>query len=81
MVYKSHRICSNCIMDTSDRNISFDERGWCDYCVNFHNNILPNWCTDEKGKAQLMRIADRIRKCGEDKDFDCIIGLSGGPDS
>jgi len=68
-------------MDTSDRNISFDERGWCDYCVNFHNNILPNWCTDEKGKAQLMRIADRIRKCGEDKDFDCIIGLSGGPDS
>ena len=44
----NYRICANCIMDTSDSGIVFDERGWCDYCNNYHRNILPNWHTDER---------------------------------
>lgn len=68
-------------MDTSDPNITFDERGWCDYCQNYHSSILPNWHPDDKGTKELMRIAEKIRKQGKGKDFDCIIGLSGGPDS
>lgn len=77
----AYRICSNCIMDTSDPNITFDDRGWCDYCNNFHERIFPNWHPDERGKLELMSVAARIKKEGEGKDFDCIIGLSGGPDS
>ncbi len=38
-------------MDTSDSNITFDARGWCDYCNNYHDNILPNWHTDERGQG------------------------------
>jgi len=77
----TYQICTNCIMDTSDPNITFDERGWCDYCRNFYSNILPNWHTDQVGEAELMRIADKIRKNCKGRDFDCIIGLSGGTDS
>jgi len=68
-------------MDTSDPNIIFDGRGWCDYCNNFESTILPNWHTDQKGEDALKLLADRIRKEGKGKDFDCIIGLSGGLDS
>jgi N-acetyl sugar amidotransferase len=68
-------------MDTSDPNITFDERGWCDYCNNFHEHIAPNWHTDARGEAELMRVAEKIRKGGLGRDFDCIIGLSGGLDS
>ena len=68
-------------MDTSDPSITFDERGWCDYCNNFESTIKPNWHTDDLGKAELQSLADRIREYGKDKDFDCIIGLSGGLDS
>jgi N-acetyl sugar amidotransferase len=78
---RTYKICSNCIMDTSDPNITFDERGWCDYCQNYHNVIVPNWHTDESGDAELMNIAEKIRKEGRGKDFDCIIGMSGGLDS
>lgn len=78
---RKYQICTNCIMDTSDPNITFDERGWCDYCHNYHSKILPSWHTDDKGKEELMRIAEKIKKEGKGKDFDCIIGLSGGPDS
>lgn len=81
MTNRAYQICTNCIMDTSDLNITFDEHGLCDYCRNFHSNILPNWHTDEVGEAELMKIAEKIRKSGKGKDFDCIIGLSGGTDS
>lgn len=81
MNQEPYQICSNCIMDTTDPNITFDERGWCDYCQNFHSNILSNWHTDKVGEAELMRIAAKIKKSCKGKDFDCIIGLSGGTDS
>lgn len=74
-------ICVNCIMDTSDPRISFDSSGVCDYCRNFERNILPSWDTDERGAAELRLVADRIAREGKDKDFDCILGLSGGLDS
>jgi N-acetyl sugar amidotransferase len=68
-------------MDTSDPNIIFDENGISDYYHNFQNVIKPNWHTDEKGYTELMQVADKIKKEGIGKDFDCIIGLSGGLDS
>jgi len=68
-------------MDTSDPNIKFDERGWCDYCNNFHSTIKPNWHTDAHGERELMKLAEKIKQQGNGKDFDCIIGLSGGLDS
>ncbi len=76
-----YQICANCIMDISDLSISFDSRGWCEYCNNFHSNILPNWHTDERGNRELFNTVEKIKKQGEGKDFDCIIGLSGGLDS
>lgn len=76
-----YQICSNCIMDTTDPNITFDERGWCDYCRNYYANILPNWHPNEQGKKELLKIIDKIKLDGKGKVHDCIIGLSGGPDS
>ena len=77
----SYKICTNCIMDSSDSSIRFDKLGVCDYCNNFFNNILPNWHTGQKGEKKLSKIVDQIKFKGKGKDFDCIIGLSGGLDS
>jgi len=77
----NYRICSKTIMDTSAPNIIFDDNGISDYYYNFQNNILPNWHTDERGYVELMRIAEKIKKDWKSRDFDCIIGLSGGLDS
>ena len=73
--------CSRCIMDASDPNISFDSEGLCDYCRNFDAEIKPNWHTDAQGAAELAALSERIKDQGKGKDFDCIIGLSGGLDS
>jgi len=68
-------------MDTSDPNIIFNENGESDYYTNYIETILPNWYTDQKGYEELMKEAQKIKKDGKNRDFDCIIGLSGGLDS
>lgn len=78
---RQYQICSNCIMDTSDSDITFDARGWCDYCNNFYSNILPNWHTDELGEKEILRQADEVRRAGRNRDHDCVLGISGGVDS
>ena len=78
---RQYQVCSNCIMDTSDSGIAFDARGWCDYCNNFHSNILPNWHTDERGEREIMRLVEQVKRAGRGRDHDCILGISGGVDS
>lgn len=68
-------------MDTSDSRIEFDAKGVCDHCNNFYQQILPHWHTDSRGAAELAQIVERVKANGRDKDFDCIIGMSGGIDS
>ena len=81
MEIREYQICTKTIMDTSDPGIIFNEKGESDYYLNFINNIIPNWNTDELGYEKLIQTANKIKKDGKGKDFDCIIGLSGGLDS
>ena len=81
MLNDNHKVCSNCIMDTTAPGIAFDEKGVCYYCNNFYNNIKPHWDTGSSGGAQLQRIVDKIKLEGKGKDYDCLMGISGGVDS
>ncbi|QKF91993.1 N-acetyl sugar amidotransferase [Campylobacter sp. CCUG 57310] len=81
MKNKVYQICTKCIMDTSDEKIVFDEKGECDHCRNFQNNIVPEWNYGKNRLGDLMRIAEKIKKENKKNEFDCIIGLSGGLDS
>jgi N-acetyl sugar amidotransferase len=78
---RPYQICTNCVMDTSDTTLRFDERGWCQYCCNYHKNILPNWHPDERGLAEIAPVIDKIKEQGRGREHDCIIGISGGLDS
>jgi N-acetyl sugar amidotransferase len=68
-------------MDTTDPKLTFDEKGVCDHCRTFYKYVVPNWHTDERGFAELQAIVRKIKRAGEGRDFDCIIGISGGVDS
>ena len=75
------RVCNNCVMDTSDSKIVFDKNEVCDHCNDFYKNILPNWHTDDRGKVELESIIAQIKETGNGKEFDCLLGISGGADS
>ncbi|MGZ9897684.1 N-acetyl sugar amidotransferase [Shewanella gaetbuli] len=76
-----HNICKNCVMDTSDSKISFDEFGVCDHCNTYLKEILPKWNPEGLDESSLFLLAEQIKKDGKGKDFDCIMGMSGGVDS
>ena len=68
-------------MDTTDPQITFNEKGECDFCTNFKESILPVWHPDEDSKVELLRIAEEIKRNTKGKKYNCIIGVSGGIDS
>ncbi len=77
----NYQICTNCVMDTSDPNIQFDSRGVCERCNQFYNEILPSWPQGEDARRELNKIVEGIKKDGKNREYDCILGLSGGFDS
>jgi N-acetyl sugar amidotransferase len=77
----AYRICTSCIMDTSDPGISFDADGVCDHCRNFHERIMPTWRLGQGREAELAALVERIKRDGRGKQYDCLIGISGGIDS
>ena len=76
-----NRVCRKCVMDNTDPTIVFDGDGICDYCHNFEDNILPNWKTDAEGLKTFKLTLQKIKNEGRAKDYDCLIGISGGLDS
>ena len=78
---REFQVCSNCVMDNTDSKIIFDDKGVCDHCNTYYSEILPNWHTDDRGDKALTDIVKKIKKQGKGKDFDCLMGMSGGIDS
>lgn len=68
-------------MDSSDPNIKFDEKGFCDRCNQYYNEILPTWNYGLKKEAELNKIVEQIKNNGKGKEYDCLLGMSGGFDS
>ena len=78
---KKYQVCKTCVMDTSDSKIEFNEKGICDHCLTYFKLIEPTWNYGIGHKAELEKLRDKIYKEGRNRDFDCILGMSGGIDS
>lgn len=68
-------------MDTSDADIVFDSNGVCMRCNEYKNRILPQWNYGEGHEEELNTLLTEIKRKGQGKQYDCILGLSGGLDS
>ncbi|MBU8880779.1 N-acetyl sugar amidotransferase [Bacillus sp. FJAT-29790] len=75
-------VCNRCVMDNrSDDTITFDEYGNCNYC-NYSLERMKNvYFPNEHGKNKLDNMIKMLKKEGEGKKYDCMMGLSGGLDS
>lgn len=81
MSHRKYQICTHCVMDTSDSNITFDEMGVCERCKEYEKVILPRWNKGKGHEEELKKIVDEIKEKGQGKKYDSILGLSGGFDS
>jgi N-acetyl sugar amidotransferase len=81
MSQRPYQVCRNCVMDTTDSKITFDATGLCDHCQNFYAVIEPQWQRQIADTPKLNQLVETIKQEGKGKEYDCIIGLSGGMDS
>lgn len=76
------QICTFCVMDTTgDPGISFDAQGRCSYCAHAQQRLENESLQGSEGREQLDAMAERIREAGRGREYDCLVGLSGGADS
>jgi len=75
------KTCTQCVMNTTDTNLTFDETGKCDRCHDYEERILPWWNHGKNHEEELSKLLEDIKRKGEGKPYDCILGLSGGLDS
>ena len=76
-----YRMCTRCVMDTTDPDIVFDENGVCNHCHTYDRMVREYVVDGEEGLRHLEQTAQKIRKDGQGKKYDCVIGVSGGVDS
>ena len=77
-----YRQCTLTVMDNiADPDITFDEKGICNYYYDYKKAESESVFTGEAGSKKLHVLAEQIKKDGQGKPYDCLIGLSGGVDS
>lgn len=78
---KKYQICQKTIMDTSDPNISFDAQGISNHVNDFEVLVKRRIPNSKFVQSLLIKKIQAIKRAGEGKEYDCIIGVSGGVDS
>jgi N-acetyl sugar amidotransferase len=76
-----YRVCAHCIMDTTDPDIRFDGTGVCNHCRAYAAKAKSLVYAGRRGDEKLASIVARIKREGVGREYDCIVGVSGGVDS
>lgn len=77
----SYQVCTRCVMDTSVSDIEFDDSGVCNYCRAASARLACEHFVGEAHAEKLEGLVSAIKRDGAGKQYDCIIGVSGGVDS
>lgn len=74
-------ICKRCVMDTTDKTITFDNQGYCNHCSTVEKKVKGKLWFPHNGEEKINEMIRKIKDDGKNKPYDCLIGLSGGVDS
>ncbi len=74
--------CTKTVMDNiADTNITFDENGICNYFFEYFEKEKKHVKKDQDAENFYDQKIKEIKISGKGKEYDCILGLSGGVDS
>lgn len=77
----SARVCTRCVMSTTDPDITFDAEGRCNHCTDYVERLASLTYNPATSERELAAVVDRIKAAGRGKEYDCVMGISGGIDS
>ena len=77
----STRVCTRCVMSDTDPDITFDAEGRCNHCTDYLERLANLTYDPVRSEPELAAVVDRIKAAGRGKEYDCVMGASGGVDS
>ena len=75
------KVCSRCVMDSTATEIVFDENGVCNFCHHYDTNLVNEVFSNKDGEEKIDKLIAQIKERGKNRQYDCLIGISGGVDS
>ena len=81
VIKNNYQICTKLVIDTSFPDVKFDSEGISDIYTNFNENVIKHWQTGVEGQKKLEAMVTKLKRDGKGREFDCLMGLSGGLDS
>lgn len=81
MTNKKIQICTKTVMDTTDPDIIFDDKGISNHWYHYQNKSQQLISGKAERKEAFDKLISDIKRDGKGKKYDCIIGVSGGVDS
>ena len=78
--YKASKVCTRCLMDDTVPGITFDENGECTFCK-IHDDLENKFPLNSETPQRLDKLVAQIKSDGKRREYDCIVGVSGGRDS
>jgi N-acetyl sugar amidotransferase len=78
---KNYRLCSRCVMDTSDPDIEFDNSGLCNNCTGYIERTVKRRYIEGESENTWIHYVEQIKNKSKNRLYDCILGVSGGVDS
>ncbi|MGH8612225.1 MAG: N-acetyl sugar amidotransferase [Gammaproteobacteria bacterium] len=75
------KVCTVCVMDSFHPAITFDDNGQCNCCKEAQHVIATQLVLGQEGKERMRKLVDTLKREGQGKAYDAVVGLSGGIDS
>lgn len=79
-LFDSSDMCSRCIITSDVPGSAFDDQGVCYYC-HLHDKLELQYRLGEQADLAFANFVAELKRAGEGKKYDCIMGVSGGTDS
>ncbi|WPD21316.1 MAG: N-acetyl sugar amidotransferase [Candidatus Electrothrix scaldis] len=73
--------CTYCVMDTTDPEIVFDEKGQCHHCRSYQQKVHKLTYQGKASDHDFKLLTEQVKIDGKTASYDCVIGVSGGVDS
>lgn len=74
--------CRRCIMNAAaDPAIKIDAEGICNHCRRYERLLPERVLTGKAAEEALDKVVQTLKAAGKGRDYDCLIGVSGGVDS
>lgn len=78
---KHLQVCKRCVMDSSESFTTFNSEGICSNCLDYDLMAPTRLKHTASSTGELEQLVDKVKLRGKNKEYDCIVGISGGADS